>query len=35
MHTAYIRPGGVAFDAYRFIKRYYDFLLPFARKLTE
>jgi NADH:ubiquinone oxidoreductase subunit D len=35
MHTAYIRPGGVAYDAYRIIKRYYNFLLPFSKKLTE
>ena len=27
MHTAYIRPGGVAYDASRFIKWYYEFLL--------
>lgn len=35
MHTAYIRPGGVSFDTYRIIKRYYDFLEPFSKKLTE
>ena len=35
MHAAYIRPGGVAYDTYRPIKRYNDFLLPFSRKLTE
>ena len=26
MHTAYIRPGGVAYDASRFIKWDYEFL---------
>jgi NADH:ubiquinone oxidoreductase subunit D len=35
MHAAYIRPGGVAYDAYRSFKRHYDFLLPFSRKLNE
>jgi NADH:ubiquinone oxidoreductase subunit D len=35
MHTAYIRPGGVAYDTYRFIERYYDFLLPFSESLPN
>lgn len=35
MHTAYVRPGGVAFDTKRFFKRSHDFLLPFSRKITE
>nr|ACZ96472.1 NADH dehydrogenase subunit 7 [Didymium iridis]ACZ96473.1 NADH dehydrogenase subunit 7 [Didymium iridis] len=36
MHTAYIRPGGVAFDLpLGLLKDIHDFLLPFSRKLTD
>jgi NADH dehydrogenase (ubiquinone) Fe-S protein 2 len=36
MHTAYIRPGGVAYDLpIGLLKDIYDFLLPFSKKLTD
>ena len=35
MHASYIRPGGVSYDAYGPIKRYYDFLQPFSTGLTD
>jgi NADH dehydrogenase I D subunit len=36
MHTAYIRPGGVAYDLPTgLLKDIYDFLLPFARKIND
>jgi len=36
MHTAYIRPGGVAYDLPKgLLKDIYAFLLPFSHKLTD
>jgi NADH dehydrogenase (ubiquinone) Fe-S protein 2 len=36
MHTAYIRPGGVAYDLpVGLLKDIHDFLLPFSRKLND
>lgn len=35
MHAAFIRPGGISYDAFRPFKWYYNFLMPFAKKLND